>query len=259
LRKLRLLSSYPAAIRNKPHLALKYLLFDHETGNFTYAIANSTELTQAIASFFGVPFETVAGYIDELEKNDDLRNTLNSRLLPRHDRNPVALYGRRAGWYAIARIIKPSLVVETGVHDGLGSSVLLEALRRNGGEGRHGRLFGIDIDEHAGWLVPDKLAPLFTFIASSSLEALPALRSQGPIDLMIHDSDHRASYELAEYRAVASNLAPGALILSDNAHESDALADFSKEHQRRFFFWKEVPKGHFYPGAGIGMSALSEL
>jgi hypothetical protein len=73
------------------------------------------------------------------------------------------------------------------------------------------------------------------------------------IDLFINDSDHSAEYEYREYRAVASRLAPSAIILGDNAHVTDKLALFARETGRHFIFFREEPKDHWYPGAGIGV------
>jgi hypothetical protein len=38
--------------------------------------------------------------------------------------------GRRIGWYAFARATKPKLVVETGVHQGIGAVTLIRALEK---------------------------------------------------------------------------------------------------------------------------------
>jgi hypothetical protein len=74
------------------------------------------------------------------------------------------------------------------------------------------------------------------------------------IDLFINDSDHSADYEMAEYEAVAGKLTEYAIVLGDNAHVSDVLAQFSRREGRRFLFFREEPENHWYPGAGIGIS-----
>jgi len=77
---------------------------------------------------------------------------------------------------------------------------------------------------------------------------------ENPIDLFLHDSLHTHAHETREYRAAHDRLAPGGVLLSDDAHATTALADFSKELRRKYVFWHEQPVDHFYPGAGIGMS-----
>jgi len=72
--------------------------------------------------------------------------------------------------------------------------------------------------------------------------------------LFINDSDHSADYEYHEYLTIAANLTPNAIILGDNSHISDSLRRFSEERKRNFLVFREKPKDHWYPGAGIGIS-----
>ena len=72
------------------------------------------------------------------------------------------------------------------------------------------------------------------------------------MDLFINDSDHSAEYEAREYHTIASKLSDRAVILGDNAHATTSLYDFAMRTNRRFLFFKEEPKGHWYRGAGIG-------
>ncbi len=254
LKKIAVLSMYPAAVRRRPLAAAHYLLHDRETDNFTYDIANADELARFLSSRLRTDQDLVEEYLRELENDVLLSDELSSKLRRRRDRNESARYGRRLGWYSLVRIQKPRLVIESGVHDGLGSSVLLTALQRNRAEGRSGRLIGIDYDARAGWLIPDRLLPLFTLVCKDSLHALESIVRTQKIDLFIHDSDHRFEHELAEYQIVDAALADGAILLSDNAHTCTALKQFSDQRERVFDYWSEKTKGHFYPGAGIGLS-----
>ena len=74
------------------------------------------------------------------------------------------------------------------------------------------------------------------------------------IDLFINDSDHLASYEYQEYQTIKNKLSPKALILGDNSHVTNKLLKFSIENDRNFVLFREEPKDHWYPGAGIGIS-----
>ena len=136
----------------RPRLAIKYLLFSHELDNYTYELANEAELAAVVGEALGVPASLIARYVDELQADDALRNEINRRLIGL-GRNRTMPYGRRLGWYAVVRHVRPAVVVETGIHDGLGSTVLLRALDRNG----TGRLISFDIREGVGSLVPDDL------------------------------------------------------------------------------------------------------
>ena len=74
------------------------------------------------------------------------------------------------------------------------------------------------------------------------------------IDLFINDSDHSADYEYEEYRTVKDKLTSDAIILGDNSHVTNKLCVFSAENDRNFLFFNEVPRDHWYPGGGIGIS-----
>lgn len=252
--KLANVRFYASSMMAHPLQALAFVMVDPELDNFTYDIANIDELRDFIAGSLDLDRDVVAGYIRELEDDKGFRAELGANLRSRRDRKQVALYGRRIGWYAIVRSVRPRVVVETGVHDGLGSSVFLQALYRNRQEGHEGHLYGIDINPQAGWLIPDRLREHMTLLIEDSAVAVPRIAQQNPIDLLIHDSDHRYAHELKEFQLVASGLSPQALLLSDNAHATTALKDYSAASGRTYTYWQERPKNHFYPGAGIGLS-----
>ncbi len=252
--KLWAMRTYTQSMMAHPFQAANFVLLDPELDNFTYEIANLDDLAEFIARTLDLDRSVVASYIRELEEDAPFRTELNVKLRMRRDRKQVALYGRRIGWYCIVRCLRPAVIIETGVHDGLGSSVLLQALHRNQAEGHEGRLFGIDINPAAGWLIPDRLRDHLTLLIEDSAIAVPRIVYEQPIDLFIHDSDHRYTHELQEFQTVAAGLAPAGLVLSDNSHATTALKDFSEASGRTFAFWHERPKHHFYPGAGIGVS-----
>jgi hypothetical protein len=70
----------------------------------------------------------------------------------------------------------------------------------------------------------------------------------------VNDSERSGDYEYREYQTIAEKLNPGAIILGDNSHVSDSLCHFAWEAGRCFVFFREVPKDHWYPGAGIGFA-----
>jgi cephalosporin hydroxylase len=110
-------------------------------------------------------------------------------------------------WYAIVRAIKPEVVVETGVDQGMGAVVLCAALKRNASEGHPGQYFGTDINPRAGYFLKGEYAKFGKVLHGDSLKSLETLEK---IDLFINDSDHSASYERAEYELIRSKLTPRA-------------------------------------------------
>lgn len=255
LDKRRIVKSY-GGIRRTPTQALRYLMFDRELDNFTYPIANTAALADFIADAFATDPITVRRYIDELAGDAELAREIGARLAARRDRNRSMPFGRRLGWYAIARLRRPELIVETGVHDGLGSTALLRALQRNDAEASPGTLLSIDRRPAAGWLIPDELRPRHHLVVGDALVEIPRLTAGRRVDMFIHDSDHRYEHETAEFETVVDQAGPGAILLSDNAHASTAFADFCARRSLPFRFWKEIPRGHFYPGAGIGLAVV---
>ena len=85
-----------------------------------------------------------------------------------------------------------------------------------------------------------------------SIESLRRLPET--IDLFINDSDHSAEYEAGEYAAIAEKLSHDAIVLGDNSHVTDKLALFARQTGRQFLYFREQPKGHWYPGTGIGIA-----
>jgi predicted O-methyltransferase YrrM len=236
---------------------LEWLAASREYTNFTYELTPSSEseLNSFVSRVLGVEPSLVSEVIAELRGDDELTRHIAAatRLGPyRHVADPVALYGRRAGWYAFTRITKPRLVVESGVEKGLGACVLASALLRNAQEGSHGRYLGFDVDASAGRLVSGPYADVATVQFGDSLTLLSEL--EGPIDLFIHDSDHAPWYERAEYAAASPKLSSGAVVLSDNAHATEELRAFAAASGRRYHFWHEEPERHWYPGGGIGVA-----
>ena len=226
-----------------------------ETDNFYYPLTarNRRDLSSLISLVCGCAPQIVDGYLQELAADSALRTHIGSIIA----RDPALAdvkidFGRREGWYAFTRILKPALVVETGVHHGIGACVLTAALARNTAEGHPGRYVGTDIDPAAGRLLAGEYVKFGEVHYGDSLASLARL--DGPISLFINDSDHSAEYEAREYEAVASILASVSVVLGDNSHATPALSDFSRAHGRPFVFFKEEPEGHWYPGAGIGIS-----
>lgn len=233
-----------------------WLYRSREEANFTYGI---TELSQAyLAHMLSVvsdcPYDRVLGYLREPSEDSELQRHVREccRQKPyRYYSDARCEFGRRIGWYALARLMKPHLIVETGVEKGLGSVLLCSALLRNQREGFPGRYFGTDIDPDAGYLLTPPFDSVGQVLYGDSIESLKRLDGVG---LFINDSDHSSDYERREYQIIASKLTPGAVILADNAHCNGELASFSRNHGRQFLFFREDPAGHWYPGAGIGIS-----
>ncbi len=233
-----------------------WLLKSREHTNFTYDLGNLNKkyLASFVAVLTGADTTEAMSYMQELEADVALSNHIHGLTvadpLEHAVADPDPKYGRRLGWYALVRITKPRMVVETGVDKGLGSCVLAAALKRNAQEGFPGHLFATDINPSAGYLFKAPYTDFGTILYGDSIECISALEEE--IDLFIHDSNHNPEYERREYEAVSPKLSAQALILSDNAHACGVLHELAQASGRDFLFFQETPMNHWYPGGGIG-------
>jgi predicted O-methyltransferase YrrM len=216
----------------------KWGLNSNEDTNFTYDITsdNRKVLIHTISAITNTEYNLVEKYIEEIENVADKKVKL----------------GRRIGWYAFIRILRPKVVIETGVDKGLGSLVICSALLKNKEDGFEGKYYGTDINPDAGYFLQGKFKTVGSIIYGDSITSLKSLNET--IDLFINDSDHSANYEFEEYMTIANKLSKEAIILGDNSHCTSKLADFSLISNRKFLFYQEIPKDHWYVGSGIGIS-----
>lgn len=234
-----------------------WLFASRETTNFTYDLTerNLSHLADIVAMVTGCPREAATQYLYEPTRDHVLlshirRTVIRSPFRFKSDIEPH--FGRRLGWYAFARALKPRIVVETGVDKGLGSVLLCSAIAQNVREGFPGCYYGTDINPRAGFLLCGEYAAMGKILYGDSIESLRKLPCS--VDLFINDSDHSAQYESSEYETIAAKLSPSAVILGDNAHATDSLRRFAIQSHKQFLFFCESPTRHWYPGGGIGIS-----
>jgi predicted O-methyltransferase YrrM len=237
--------------------AIKWTFLSREHYNYTYDLQPMSVdyLVAMLSVITAKPQEQIANYIREAEGDERLkahiiRETMKSP--ERHVADPEVRFGRRLGWYALVRALKPQVVVETGVDKGLGSCLLVSALQRNAAEGQPGKLIGIDINPKAGYLVQHPYDQPCQMVYADSLATLAGLKES--VDVFIHDSDHSPEFETKEYESVTSKLSPRAVVVSDNAAHTDRLLRWARENGREFIYFAEQPARHWWPGEGIGIA-----
>jgi Methyltransferase domain len=142
--------------------------------------------------------------------------------------------------YALCWRVRPSKVVETGVHHGVSTAFILQALKET-----DGHLYSIDLPNaeydtdrslhqadtllgsHTAFLVPDELRAKWTLELGDSRNVLPPLlRSIGPIEIFHHDSIHTYEGMKFEYETAWPYLTDNGLLLSDDVEWSEAFRDF---------------------------------
>jgi hypothetical protein len=138
----------------------------------------------------------------------------------------------RAIWCLI-RHLKPNKIVETGVAHGVTSRFVLEALERNGSDGR---LWSIDLPSldhnlrlRVGAAVGPRFADRWTLLRGTSRQHLPKLlASLGEIDLFIHDSLHSKRNVVFELQTAAPAVAPRGVIVIDDIDANWGFDVFTK-------------------------------
>lgn len=226
-----------------------------ENYNFYYELTdkNINDLNHFLALMLECDVELVRKYSSELLNDIRLKAHVASFFASDPNmKDAKVAFARRLGWYIVIRQMKPKVVLETGVHQGVGSSVIASALIRNKTEGFDGEYIGVDIEPIAGILFTHPYSEVGRIEISDSITFLKSF--QGKVDIFISDSDHSEEYEMAEYESFLPHLNSNSIIISDNSHANSVLADFSDKHNRRYIFFKEEPLDHWYPGAGIGFS-----
>lgn len=253
LRAMRVLKHDAEVLKTSLH----WLLNSREHHNYTYDLTrrNDEHLAWFLSGVTGATASEIRYWLQEVEHDNALRATLAKGIAtgPRRGlADRTVRYGRRIGWYACVRALKPSHVVESGIDKGLGSCLIAAALQRNAAEGHPGRLSALDINPDAGYLIQGRYREFVDIVVADSLESIPALTV--PVDLFIHDSWHSTEHEAAEFELVEDKLTEPALLLADNAAETDVLIRHAEKTGRRFLYFQEVPDRHWHPGDGTGIA-----
>jgi hypothetical protein len=132
--------------------------------------------------------------------------------------------------YALARIRRPSVIVETGVCYGVTSAFLLKAIQVNGS----GVLHSIDLpplgkaaDDFVGRLVARELRANWRLHRGRSQDLLPGIvREVGMVNLFVHDSLHTYRNMRREFETVTPNLASDGLIIADDVEGNCAFPEW---------------------------------
>jgi predicted O-methyltransferase YrrM len=227
------------------------VLASPEPDNYTYPIANEAELAAWAAGVARCDERVARKLVEEPSQDAELAERLRAATAHRWlytKRSPP--FGKRLGWYALARSLRPRRVIEIGAHDGLGSMLLLRALELNQRDGFPGTLVSFDVNPAAGWLVGEH--PLWQLRIQSSDEGLPEVVSAAPVDMLVYDGWHTFEAEYADLRVAADHLSSDGVLVSDDAQVTRALAHLCEELGFVYSEFQEVPVDHFYPGAMLG-------
>lgn len=180
--------------------------------------------------------EIVRSYYTSLNRQAVFTSRINNSL-SEFSNLGLGFCGRSSELYVIVRILRPNIVVETGVANGVSSAYILRAMEDNG----VGKLISIDLPypgvgsilpegKQTGWLVPDDLRHRWTLILERSLDVLPGiLKELGNIDVFLHDSDHSYNYMKAEMELAWPYVVEDGVLMADDAWQNSAFRDFCRQ------------------------------
>lgn len=179
-------------------------------------------------------FTMVKNYFKEANDiGNELREFFASHGFPSHTIPRL----NNAVTYAAVRALRPEVVIETGVAEGVSSYFILNALEKN----RKGSLYSIDLPpeigivsvspgKEIGWIVPEELKRRWTLILQDAKESLPKLLLNfRKIDVFRHDSNHGYEHMLFELRTSWKYLKSTGFLLVDDIDLNKAFVDFIKE------------------------------
>jgi hypothetical protein len=154
--------------------------------------------------------------------------------------------------YWLVRRLRPLTVVETGVANGLSSSLILLALAKNGDGGRlhaigranpleagdpqwrqEAKVFDeVVIDrESLGWMVPDNCRSALELHDGDAKRLLPEVVSKlDSIDFFVHDSVHSYDRMMFEFQEAKRKLSARSIVAADNIALGSSLWDFADAH-----------------------------
>jgi len=155
--------------------------------------------------------------------------------------------------YLMCRALTPSVVVETGVANGMTSAFILQALAVN----NRGVLHSIDlplppkmVKQTIGTLIPEELRSRWRLHLGSSRRVLPKIVRTEGIDMFIHDSLHTYKNMKREFQVVWPRIRSSGVLVSDDVETNIAFDELRALGPR---YW-QVVKQEQKPGALFGIA-----
>jgi hypothetical protein len=208
---------------------LRYILLDPEVESYTYRVANIDGVIATISDVTGAASEQLRQYVVEADTDPELRERLTRRIRWRLDVKRRPELANRLGWYLLIRALRPRLIAETGIYNGLGSLTLLRALERNAAEGSPGELISFDASELAGSFVDRRRYPGWRHVVGMTTDVLETTLADRQIGALFQDSNHSSTVQELEFGAALANPEPTLLLVDASGGQSPVLEQLSQE------------------------------
>ena len=139
--------------------------------------------------------------------------------------------GEAISVYILVLHLKPEIVVETGVSDGMSSFFILSVLNEN----KKGNLYSIDFPKvgmpelygkEPGWPVDETLRQRWILIyGKAEIKLPPLLGKLKHVDIFHHDSEHSYTNMKFEFSLAIKYMKEGSLLLSDDVRANSAFEE----------------------------------
>lgn len=247
----RLFNVCNTVLRSQVLMLIRWCFSSHELTNWSY---HSTEVSMkrlavTLSKIEGVSCKAVMGYCTELSRDILLQNMyLQARSKEKMLRNLTDAElrpGRQSLYYCLTRALKPKVVFEAGTAHGIGSLLIVHALKLNAAEGFPGKLITVDLNPNAGKLLkhlPSDYRACMDFIISDTESALRLYASR--IDLFFHDTVNIPSHEKTHYDLLDQRIARDGVICTSWGM-SGILAEYSEKSDRRYLEFTSQPERHW--------------
>jgi len=154
--------------------------------------------------------------------------------------------------YAYVRKYKPEVLLETGVHYGLSSSIILYALKQN----QKGHLISIGYwnNKDHGSYVSKSLKDRWTFIKKKTEDAFKTenILQNIKLDFFMHDSDHSYKNMYKEFEWAIQHLKENHIIFSHDIGANNSFFDFAENYNLEWFLVRTAPPAMY----GMGVMRL---
>jgi predicted O-methyltransferase YrrM len=248
---LKLYAPLRNTLRTQLLVPLRCALASRELTNHSYhnTEISANRLATVLANIDGVSPELVRRYCHEARDNPVLQQIYREArarekiLCNLTDAEMRA--GRQLLYYCLTRAIKPRVVFEAGTAHGIGSLLILHALRLNQAEGYPGRLATVDLNPNAGRILKH-LPPDYRAMLSAELSDTERalFNFDLKIDLFFHDTVNVPEHEKNHYELLKGKISPAGVICSTWG-TSGMLAAHSERTGRRYLEFTNQAQGHW--------------
>lgn len=236
--RMRLISTYNSAQERRYSSQARNALAQLDARN-----VRSARVVQ-LAELFEISTERVRSFESDLKRDREFA----ARLAERREEIRAAAAGTgTSDWidcetiYLVTRILRPKVVVETGVQFGATSAYILLGMYHNATGYLHSidlpwpGLPGLDQPLGIGYLVPNDLRSRWQLTLGDSKSVLPELlKMVRGVDMFNHDSVHTPEFMTWEYRTVWPYLGRGGVLASHDIRRHTAFQDYCKRNSADF-------------------------